>query len=135
MIERTERGWAGHFACGYRCRFHRNTMLFCPATGVRIIVSTVGAMMGRDMKGEALRRNEKIAYQRYYETVAFHTIGNDTEFYDIDVGRPIYFDAPWEINQEWADNEANAMHEAAVAEIAEKMATGQIRPPEVKNDG
>ncbi len=62
-IKRTERGWAGHFICGDRCRFRRNTLL--EFGDVRIIVSTVGAMY---VDGKL----DSIGVDRYYETMAFH---------------------------------------------------------------
>ena len=123
-VKRVERGWAGHFICGDRCLFRRNTMLICGRK--RIIVSTVGAM----------RTNEKVetigAGGRYYETMAFKAKFDDP-YWEIDVQNEISFDAEWSI---WAtsfeklpkdvDNKANDMHENVVGEIESKMVNGKL---------
>lgn len=36
----TERGWAGHFICGSRCMYHRNTLI--SYNEKKIVVSTIG---------------------------------------------------------------------------------------------
>ena len=117
-ITRTERGWAGHFICGYRCRFHRNTLL---TKGNRhIVVSTVGDMMGERFEGV-----ESIGYcdkPRFYETMVFR--GQvDAPYIEMDVSHQLYTDG-----LEWAicatdakslpadaDIQADAMHESTVA--------------------
>ena len=35
-----ERGWAGHWICGSRCNYHRNTLI--SFNNKKIVVSTIG---------------------------------------------------------------------------------------------
>ena len=113
-VQREERGWAGHFMCAYLCQFRRNTLLTCGER--RIVVSTVGSMY--DLRGQ----REEIGYQRYYETMAFEAVLKNG-YYEADVDREVQFGSPWSLNEsdEQADNKANAMHEAVVAELMGKM--------------
>lgn len=120
-LKRTERGWAGHFIAAQRCRFRRNTLLECGE--VRIVISTVGLMehpMDR-------RQFMEIGFDRHYETMAFHA-AFDGRYWNADVGRQVNFDAPWSIAEVDAEDRANEMHEAVVAEIMARMAAGETFP-------
>ena len=117
-LKTTERGWAGHFICVGRCRFRRNTLIECGK--IKIVVSTVGLMESLDGK-----KFEKIGYNRYYETMAFHSDKNDKRYHDIDVTKRISFDSSWSINEVDADDKANIMHEVVVKEISEKLLNGE----------
>ena len=123
-VKRTERGWGGHFICADRCLFRRNTLL--ELGDVAIVVSTVGAMKSLDRDS---KKPETIgAFNRYYETMAFHA-HKDGAYTEADVFRSISFDSPWSIDR-WEDEDidmqADAMHEAVVAEISERMLTGRF---------
>ena len=117
MIKRTERGWAGHFCAAPSCMFRRNTLLQSETES--IVVSTVGNYRYAD-------GIQEIGYNRYYETMAFHSLTDDKRYHDADVGRQVYFNSPWEINRTDADNMANDMHEAVVAELMERMENGPV---------
>lgn len=117
-VQRTERGWGGHFCCAHRCLFRRNTLL--EYENIKIVVSTVGMM--QSLTGEGF---EEIGYNRYYETMAFHSDPEDTRYHDADVSREVSFDSPWSIGYLDADDEANAMHEAVVQEIAGRLLKGE----------
>ncbi len=119
-IRRYERGWAGHFICAARCKFRRNTLLECGA--VRIVVSTVGAMEDYSREGEF----DSVGLNRYYETMAFHAM-KDGCYWDADVTRRVCFEANWALEKitDTSDEEANAMHEAVVEEIAGKLSRGE----------
>lgn len=122
-VKRTERGWAGHFICSDRCLFRRNTLL--EYNDIKIVVSTVGAMV--NIHSENYPNNPKFAsigYERYYETMAFHTDKKDTRYNDIDVSKQIYFDSKWQIEKLDSDDAANIMHENVVDEIIEKLLQG-----------
>lgn len=121
-VERAERGWVGHFICGHRCRFRRNTLLECG--DVRIVVSTVGLM--RNMADDGF---EEIGHERYYETMAFHAERVADRYWDADVARQVYFESEWAIAEIDADDKANDMHEAVVVEIAERLASGDRLAP------
>lgn len=116
-VSRTERGWAGHFICANRCRFRRNTLL--AYNDIKIVVSTVGLM--EIDKGKF----ETIGYNRYFETMAFHANANDKRYNDIDVRKQVFFDSDWAISEIDADDRANEMHEAVVAEITERLLKGE----------
>jgi len=117
-MKRTERGWGGHFICADRCWFRRNTLL--EHKKIKIVVSTVGAMASIHGEGEF----ETIGYDRYYETMAFHSKKDDKRYHDIDVSREIYFKSEWQIDHLNADDEANNMHEKVIEEISKKLLVG-----------
>lgn len=121
-VTRTERGWAGHFICGQRCSFRRNTLL--QFGDIEIIVSTVGSLPKFDGKPGL----EEIGLNRYYETMAFHSDTNDKRYHDADVSREVNFQSPWAISAVDADDLANVMHEKVVDEIAQMMADGLVTP-------
>lgn len=118
-VERTERGWAGHFIGARYCRFRRNTLLRYGDT--EIVVSTVGLMESADGKGF-----EEIGCNRHYETMAFYANPTDTRYHDIDLAREVHFDSPWCISELDADDKANDMHERVVSEIYDKLEHGGI---------
>ena len=120
-VKRTERGWAGHFICGDRCKFRRNTLLEYEDT--KIVVSTVGAYPN-PKSGEP----EEIGYRRYYETMAFHA-HQEGDYVEANVSRQVSFESMWaisEIETPGIDNLANQMHEAVVAELTEKLIAGTL---------
>lgn len=121
-VKRTERGWGGHFICADRCRFRRNTLL--EFGDVTIVVSTVGAMMGRFGEGPP----ETIGCDRYYETMAFHA-KSEGAYIEADVCRQVSFESEWSLDHWDADDidmQADAMHEAVVAEISGRIVTGKL---------
>lgn len=118
QVMRTERGWAGHFICGHRCLFRRNTLL--EYGDIKIVVSTVGMML----MDYSENRYDEIELDRNYETMAFHADANDKEFFDADVSREISFESNWAIKEKFKDNEANKMHEDVVTEITENLRAG-----------
>ena len=123
-VKRTERGWAGHFILSYRCLFTRNTLL--EYKNVAIVVSTVGRLQKYGNRNFNNKDFETLGIDRYYETMVFHTDKNDKEFQDIDVSKQIYFDSDGAINIEYADNEANEMHETVVVEMIKKIKKGEL---------
>ena len=124
IIKRVERGWAGHFICADRCRFHRNTLL--SYKDIEIVVSTVGLMQKFNTNGYGFADGfEKVGCDRYFETMAFHVDKEDTRYHDINVDREIFgFDSKWSIDEIDADDKANDMHEAVVKEISEGLLAG-----------
>lgn len=118
-VQRTERGWAGHFICSDRCLFRRNTLLSCGE--VKVVVSTVGLM--RDPLNES--RFQEIGLDRHFETMAFYSKKDDQRYHDIDVTRKIDFESPWSIGEIDADDKANLMHETVVEELVAKMEKGE----------
>ena len=117
MVDRVERGWAGHFICARSCLFRRNALL--EKDGVYIVVSSVGSMV---IDGEL----DTVGSGMYYETMAFFSDENDTRYHDIDVSRQISFSSEWAISEQDADDRANNMHEAVVAELAQKLEEGSL---------
>lgn len=128
-VTRTERGWVGHFICANTCLFRRNTLLEC--CNIKIVVSTVG------LQSNPFYCNSKypewntdrfttIGHNRYFETMAFHSVTTDTRYHDIDVSRQISFDSPWAIPDVDADDKANDMHEEVVKELSTKLEKGKM---------
>jgi hypothetical protein len=115
-IKRTERGWGGHFICCQYCSFRRNTLL--ERGERRIVVSTVGAYRPYDMKGQI----DRIGCNRYYETMIFEA-QFETPYWEADVTKQIYIDAKTAIDhcERHADDEADRMHEDAVAAVTRLM--------------
>jgi len=114
-VERTERGWPGHYILARSCLFCRNTLLECGEK--RIVVSTVGSKFGRD--GEI----EQVGPGRYYETMAFPA-EKDGPYWEAVPCDQIKFESPWCIDhhREGSDLQADDMHEAVVAELSKKLA-------------
>lgn len=116
MVNRTERGWAGHFICGKDCLFRRNTLL--EHGDRRIVISTVGALF---LNGKL----ETIgAGGRFYETMAFKA-KKEGQYWEADVSEQISVESEWAICAKApkelpddVDNQADLMHEAIVAELS-----------------
>lgn len=124
-----ERGWPGHFICANLCLFRRNTLIECRTKNngeICIVVSTVGLMQNSFYNREpATDKFEKIGVDAYYETMAFHSKKGDTRYHDADVSRPVHFDLPDQVTELDADDKANTLHDAIVAELVEKLKRGQ----------
>ena len=118
LVKTTERGWAGHFICAYKCQFKRNTLL--EYKDIKIVVSTVGEMLQDVNK----RKYDTRGVGRNYETMAFHSDPKDTKYNDADVSRRVSFDSEWQIKELGKDNEANDMHENVVDEIRKGLISG-----------
>lgn len=124
-VKRTERGWAGHFILSDRCLFRRNTLL--KYKDQKIVVSTVGCCLDVHSSEED-RKFIEIGHDRYYETMAFHSILSDTVYFDIDVEKTVNFSSKCAIKAMTytSDLEANEMHEAVVAEITDKLINNTV---------
>lgn len=118
-VKRTERGWAGHFCLGYRCEYHRNTLL--EHDGSKVVVSTVGRLM----KGMVRTGYDEVGCDRHFETMAFMAKENDI-FNDADVSKEIVFDSNWSLPRPDMELEAEEMHEAVVKEISERMINNNL---------
>ena len=118
-VKRTERGWAGHFCCSYRCEYHRNTLL--EYNGIKVVVSTVGRLRKDMISGTY----EDLGYKRYFETMAFMA-NEDDKYNDADVEREIQFDAKWSLPSPDMELEADAMHEDVVTELSKRLVDGTL---------
>ena len=119
-VKRTERGWAGHFCCSYRCEYHRNTLL--EYNGMKVVVSTVGRLLN------IVRDNTYVpigfSRDRYFETKAFMAMKNKSN--DADVDRELSFDAKWSLPSPDMELEADAMHEDVVTELSKRLVDGTL---------
>jgi len=130
-IQRTERGWAGHFSGAHSCLFRRNTLLECGDT--RIVVSTVGLF--KTSKSYVFVPINKEYHagpedDRHFETKAFHAVF-DGRYWDADFSREISFESPWCISEvdediRAANDRANDQHEAVVSEISARLAGSSV---------
>ena len=91
-MKKTERGWCGHFCCGDRCRYRRNTLL--EHDDRRVIVSSVGSFLEKpgDEWITEIGFGSGIA-RRYYETMVFEAC-LDGPYWEADVSRQLSFYAP-----------------------------------------
>ena len=116
-IKTSERGWYGHYICGDRCTFTRNTLV--KKGDKRYVVSTVGAMKTIDRKEyEAISLDN-----RYYETMIFRAKKDVDGYWDANVRKQIYNNSNWQINniEACSDRCANDMHEENVKELCHKL--------------
>ena len=122
-VKVTERGWAEHFICSYRCLFRRNTLL--EYNDKKWVVSTVGTYLNIEDKIDS------IGHRRWYETKAFEA-KERLGYIEADVEKGIYFDSEWGIwGDSWEevckncndtpDNVANDMHDKVVSELIDKI--------------
>lgn len=118
-VKRTERGWAGHFCCSYRCEYHRNTLL--EYNGMKVVVSTVGRLR----KGRTRKQYVEIGHGRYFETRAFIANEND-KYNDADVTKEVVFNANWDLPSPIMILEADAMHEDVVTELSQRLVDGTL---------
>ena len=115
-LKRTERGWVGHFICGDRCRFRRNTLI--EFGHQKIVISTVGNLF---VEGNL----EMIGADRYSETMAFKA-KKEGIYWEADVRKPVDFDSQWQSSITQDDNKLNDMHEAVVTELILKIMRGSF---------
>ena len=120
-VKRTERGWAGHFICADRCLFRRNTLL--EYDNMKIVVSTIGKLL---VEKQGMSEIVTVGYERYYETMAFHSNPNDSTYHDIDVEKWIELGCDWQL-KEIDDNKANDMHEKAVDWVSKQLVKHKIQ--------
>lgn len=118
-VKRTERGWAGHFCCSYRCEYHRNTLL--EYNGMKVVVSTVGRLR----KGRTRIKYMEVGHGRYFETRAFIANEND-KYNDADATKEVVFDAKWSLPSPDMELEADAMHEDVVTELSKRLVDGTL---------
>lgn len=119
-VKRTERGWAGHFCLGYRCEYHRNTLL--EYNGTKVVVSTVGRLQ-KDLLRPLY---DEVGRDRHFETMAFLAKEND-KYNDADISKEIVFDSNWSLPRLDMELEAEDMHEAVVKEISERLINNNLK--------
>ena len=121
-IKRTERGWAGHFVCGPRCNWHRNTLVQ-DEKGRYIVISSIGALPILDSNGDRIGF-APIGVCRYYETMVF-VAKREGLFIEADVGQQRSVgNLKWYVNKEpngRTDLEAEEIHENHVKYVIENF--------------
>ena len=121
-VKRVECGWAGHFIGSGMCSFRRNTHL--EKNGIWVVVSTVGNMFTPNST-----KASEVGLGRFYETMVFLSDANDNKYHDADVTKQVPTLGDCAISDIDSDNEADAMHEAIVAEITGRMEKGDMSDP------
>ena len=135
-VSTQERGWIGHYICGDKCLFRRNTLVTCG--NIKWVVSTVGAMQySTDMPELNIKAGQmqQIGAGRWYETMVFESLYDDYD--DADVLTQIDVEHDWgiwgdtwkEVEQKYGkdiDNVANNMHDEIVEEIKIKIKKAYI---------
>jgi hypothetical protein len=117
-VKITERGWAGHFIAGSRCRFRRNTLIEYGKK--RVVVSTVGLLFLEEKSDKP----QTLGIERYYETMAFKA-KKEGSYWEADATKQVDFESNWCLDyyNDSSDNDANDMHDAIVKEIADGLKT------------
>jgi len=75
------------------------------------------------MRGEEIMT---VPLDGYFETMAFHSLSEDMKYHDADVSRQVFFDSKWTVDEKYADDKANDMHENVVAELIKKLENNLI---------
>lgn len=122
-INRTERGYAGHFIGSSSCRFRRNTLIEFGEK--KVIISTVGNYQPHYPKDwKKSKYDNQIGYERTYETMAFEAKFEDP-YWEADVLKEVPFESKWALStlERETDKEADEMHEAVVDEIIKKLSS------------
>ena len=120
-MNRTERGWIGHYICGHKCLFRRNTLL--ENDEFSIVISTVGYATE---DGSPRTKTIPIGCYHYYETMVFHS--NDTHWKDADISRQIYIPIKTQMRDigQYSEIEANNMHESIVDLVSDIIDSGGV---------
>lgn len=118
QVNRTERGWAGHYILADRCSFRRNTLL--EYKDQKVVVSTVGRM--NHVLGIGI---VPISHDRHFETRAFMSCGNKWD--DIDSSKPVFLKSECNLPEPDMELEANEMHENVVKEITGYLLAGTLK--------
>lgn len=119
-----ERGWAGHFIMGHKCMYRRNTLV--SGDNISVVVSTVGNMVIDDKRGV-----EEVGHNRIYETMVFvSTFENG--YHEADVTKEVSnTTSNWCLSKEElrndSDNQADAMHDVMVEEVAELIRINDVQ--------
>ena len=111
-----ERGWAGHFIMGHKCMYRRNTLV--SGDNISVVVSTVGNMVIDDKRGV-----DEVGLNRIYETMVFVS-KFENGYHEADVTKEVSnTTSNWCLSKEElrddSDNQADAMHDKMVEEVAE----------------
>ena len=111
-----ERGWAGHFIMGHKCMYRRNTLV--SGDNISVVVSTVGNMVIDDKRGV-----DEVGLNRIYETMVFVS-KFENGYHEADVTKEVSnTTSNWCLSKEElrddSDNQADAMHDNMVEEVAE----------------
>ena len=111
-----ERGWAGHFIMGHKCMYRRNTLV--SGDNISVVVSTVGNMVIDDKRGV-----DEVGHNRIYETMVFVS-KFENGYHEADVTKEVSnTTSNWCLSKEElrddSDNQADAMHDKMVEEVAE----------------
>lgn len=121
-VERQERGWPAHFTLADRCVFSRNTLLTA-SSGAVVVVSTVGLLKRIDKDGYS-----EVNPGNYYETAVFRAEACEYGFRAnvsqqvTGLGSRCGLSDPEDLMG------ADAMHEAMVNEVTQKLELEVISP-------
>jgi hypothetical protein len=119
-----ERGWAGHFIMGHKCMYRRNTLV--SGDNISVVVSTVGNMVIDDKRGV-----DEVGHNRIYETMVFVS-KFENGYHEADVTKEVSnTTSNWCLSKEElrddSDNQADAMHDNMVEEVAELIRINDVQ--------
>lgn len=119
-----ERGWAGHFIMGHKCMYRRNTLV--SGDNISVVVSTVGNMVIDDKRGV-----DEVGLNRIYETMVFVS-KFENGYHEADVTKEVSnTTSNWCLSKEElrddSDNQADAMHDNMVEEVAELIRINDVQ--------
>ena len=123
MVKTTERGWIGHFICGDRCNFRRNTLIEGD-NGIRLVVSTVGMM--QDIHADQYSF-QTVNTDTYYETMVGHAEwASDSETWEMNVRREIETVKHGNDINMHSNVLANKRHETIVEDYVQRLKKGHL---------